>query len=131
MIFSFILYYSIFCNVVNKSNQVLGDSSFEISFQESGDWSTNEWGKYMNEIPRLEEFTACHWQRMRFFASDIIPIWSYCMVLDNSTKKLECTQIYLQNNPGTANRRIILHGWIIGGGGTLNKSFSTLKAFVV
>ena len=127
MIFSFILYYSIFCNVVNKSNQVLGDSSFEISFQESGDWSTNEWGKYMNEIPRLEEFTACHWQRMRFFASDIIPIWSYCMVLDNSTKKLECTQIYLQNNPGTANRRIILHGWIIGGGGTLNTTIDNFE----
>ena len=52
------------------------ESSFLVSFQESGDWTTNEWGKYIDEIRESEEFTACHWQKIRFYSSDIVPLWS-------------------------------------------------------
>ena len=96
-----------------QNHLVFSTQSFVVSFQDSGDWSTNEWGKYKGEIPELLEFTTCHWQKIRYFSEDIMNVWSYCRTQDPSGRKINCTQLYQRDNPGTAGRQIILGGEIL------------------
>ena len=48
--------------------------SFVVSFQDSGGWSTKEWVEFDKAIPLLTEFTACHWERIRYFSSECLGI---------------------------------------------------------
>ena len=75
--------------------------SFLISFQTNGGRSTNEWVEVIKPIPTLKEFTACHWEKIRFMSSDIVSVWAYCIAYRNQLNDINCTQLYSKRTPET------------------------------
>ena len=49
---------------------VCASQTFVISFQKSGGWSRKEWAEIDTPKKVLNEFTACHWEKIRYFSSD-------------------------------------------------------------
>ena len=46
--------------------------------------TTKMWGEYLSGLTESEEFTACHWMKIQYFAlGDFIPIWSYCTIVND------------------------------------------------
>ena len=84
--------------------------SFVVSFQNSGGWSTDEWAVFDKPIPLLKEFTACHWERIRYFSSDIMSVWAYCIANKLQKSIINCTQLYSYGNSTTANRQLVISG---------------------
>ena len=41
-----------------------------LKFQSVSDgvYTTEEWAAYREKIPHMDSFTACHWERLRFFS---------------------------------------------------------------
>ena len=68
-------------------------TSFEAVFQNSNIWSAQEWLEYQGNIPELKEFTACHWEKLQYFALRSNTIWAYCAVRSKAKKKLSCIQL--------------------------------------
>ena len=95
-------------------------STFMLSFQEPGVWSTKNWAEYDKDIPLLEEFTVCHWENIRYFSSDLMNVWAYCIHDRVQTHNMNCTQLYSSGNGSTSNQQIVLVGWV-GGGATHNE----------
>ena len=95
---------------------VVCESTFVVSFQKSGGWSTNEWVEINKSIPVLNEFTACHWEKIRYFSSDIMTPWSYCIAEELQRDDLNCTQIYSSGNGTTTDQQLVLEAWVNGGG---------------
>ena len=56
-----------------KDCTVLATSTFVVSFQSSGSWSTNEWVEVEKELPSLQQFTSCHWEKIRYSPRDGLP----------------------------------------------------------
>lgn len=81
---------------------------FIISFQSSDKLSVEEWAKYTGEISRLSEFTACHWEKSKWFSKDRNTIWSYCTKNDDDTD-IYCTQYYYKRDIDTGNRHMITY----------------------
>ena len=104
-----------FIILLSRNGKVVSSPTFSMSFQESGSWSTEEWAKYKDIIPRMEEFTACHWQNIRFFSAESMNVWAYCITDDANGKTIKCTEIFQRSDPSSANRQIILTGYIHGG----------------
>jgi len=110
------LWVSVVCTIVIlcgieqscKFCQALSTTSFGISFQNSGGWSTEEWAKYKNDIVSLRELTACHWEKIRFFSANVMTVWSYCTERNVSGDAMTCTLLYHVPNIKTANRGTIL-----------------------
>ena len=92
----------------------LSTSTFVISFQNSDLWSTKEWVEMNQNIPVLHEFTACHWERIRYFSTDAMYVWSYCIADRTNTNAINCTQAYSFGNSSTANQQLIHCIWING-----------------
>ena len=90
------------------------DKSFKVSFQYDGTWSRNEWVEYKGTIPRLEEFTVCHWERLHYFSSSQTVAWSYCSILSKRDDPLKCIGLYFTGIRKSANRRINFGVWIAG-----------------
>ena len=84
---------------------------------DSGGWSSKEWVEYKGEIPRLEEFTSCHWDKIRHFSPDIMTVWSYCTAERKNTAKIKCTQLFYSGNQTTTNQQVILSGFLNEGDG--------------
>ena len=101
--------------VFTNCGHVSCSSTFMVSFQNSGGWSTNEWVEYDQDIPVLEEFTACHWERIRYFSSDIMNVWAYCIADRVQTLDINCTQLYSSGNGSTGNQQVVLSVWVNGG----------------
>ena len=99
----------------SQTGKVISYPTFSMAFQGSGSWSTEEWAKYKNIIPRMEEFTACHWQNIRFFSAELMTVWAYCITHDVNGRTIKCTEIFQRSDPSSANRQIILTGYIHGG----------------
>ena len=93
-------------------NLVFG--KFIVSFQSKGELSTNEWAKYTGKIPPMKEFTSCHWEKIRYFASDYTAVWGYCQKASKEGQGIDCTQFYHRGDPLTMNRHIKVYGWIGG-----------------
>ena len=81
--------------------------------------TVDEWGKYTLPIPETQEFTACIWAKIQFFALDIIPLWSYCTlsILDikgitKNETAFRCIQLYLRPEIKTWNQQIQTIGWL-------------------
>ena len=79
---------------------------FEVIFQESGKWSPRQIAEYKGHIPSIPEFTACHWEKMQYFATRSNTIWSYCKVYSTNDKILTCIQLYSYGLESTAYRSI-------------------------
>ena len=71
------------------------EDSFVVTFQSNRNEgiSIEEWVEYIDEIPALEEFTACHWEYIEYFNDDLNSIWSYCTVDNKEDTEIKCTQI--------------------------------------
>ena len=89
--------------------------TFVVSFQEDGTWSTEEWVEFDKPIPMLNEFTACLWEKIRYFSFDFMPLWAYCVAYKQHQNELNCTQLYATGNSNTKNQDIEINGWINGG----------------
>ena len=87
---------------------------FKVSFQYDGNWSSNEWVEYQGTIPRLEEFTVCHWERLHYFATSYTVVWSYCSILSKYKAPFRCLGVYSTGIPSSANRRINIGVWLGG-----------------
>ena len=71
------------------------EKTFLVSFQTEGKISTEAWMKYKENITGIdEEFSACHWERIRYFAVEVNAIWAYCFIFSESDINLKCIQIY-------------------------------------
>ena len=86
--------------------------SFVASFQSKGGWSTDEWIEFNQPIPVLQEFTSCHWEKIRYVSSDFMSIWSYCIASRSHYDDLNCTQLFSKKNPATNYQRLTFDGWI-------------------
>ena len=106
---------------------VSATSTFVVSFQSSGGWATDEWVEYDVEIPRLEEFTSCHWDKLRHFSVDFMTVWSYCIADRNNNANMNCTQLYYSGNGTSANQQVILSGWLDGGYGEFNINIESYR----
>ena len=40
--------------------------TFMLNFQRSGNLSDSEWAEFDGEIPHLQAFTECHWEKLQF-----------------------------------------------------------------
>ena len=87
----------------------ISTSTFAISFQNSDGLSTDEWVEIDQNIPPLKEFTACHWEKIRYFSSQAMTIWAYCIADKNDRADINCTQIYSVGNVATANQHRTQH----------------------
>ena len=90
----------------------ISTSTFAISFQNSDGLSTDEWVEIDQNIPPLKEFTACHWEKIRYFSSQAMTIWAYCIADKNDRADINCTQIYSVGNVATANQQVQLCIWM-------------------
>ena len=91
-----------------------GHGSFTLSFQSKGELSTNEWAEYRKKIPPMKEFTACFWEKLRYFATDYTAVWGYCKQKSKTDQSIKCTQFYHRGTPSTMNRHINVYGWLDG-----------------
>ena len=88
--------------------------TFIVSFQSNGRLSTEEWVEYKEKLPIMREFTACHWERLMYFATDYTAVWGYCKQSFKNDTSIKCTQFYHRGDPSTMNRQIKVYGWIGG-----------------
>ena len=88
--------------------------TFIVSFQSNGTLSTKEWVEYKDKLPIMREFTACHWERLMYFATDYTAVWGYCKQSSKNDTSIKCTQFYHRGDPSTMNRQIKVYGWIGG-----------------
>jgi len=86
--------------------------SFVVSFQNSGGWSTEEWVEFDKPIPVLKEFTACHWEKTKYFSSDIMNVWAYCIANKAKKSSMHCVQLYTTGNGTTTNQQLLLLSWV-------------------
>ena len=54
-------------NVVHAST----NTTFSISLQSSKELTLEDYARYQGTIPRLDEFTACQWDKIKYFSSNI------------------------------------------------------------
>ena len=84
-------------------------SSFVVSFQSKGQLSIDQWMKYKKNITNIQkEFTACHWEKLRYFSSDSNIVWSYCYLTGSSDTQLKCWGFYHAVNLQSAGRNVDL-----------------------
>ena len=109
------LYILVMYSFIEKHHTLaLSTPTFVISFQNSDVWSTKEWVEMNQNIPVLNEFTACHWERIRYFSTDMMTIWSYCIADRTNRNAINCTQAYSFGNSSTANQQLVHCIWING-----------------
>ena len=94
---------------------VYPSSTFVVSLQKSGGWSLDEWVELEPPKEPLAEFTACHWEKLRYFSTEIMSVWAYCIANKNEMNNINCTQFYTTGNHTTMNQQVLLLSWINGG----------------
>ncbi len=82
-------------------------SSFILSFHASVDQQVgvDQWAEYVGEVPRLLEFTVCHWEYLVYF-NDVNSIWAYCFLKMENDTKPACTQYYSASDPSTLQKHM-------------------------
>ena len=94
---------------------IFASKTFVVSFQKDGGWSLNEWAEIETPNKVLNEFTTCHWEKIRYFSSDIMTIWSYCIANRTQLNDLNCTSLYSSGNGTTSDQQLVITGWVNGG----------------
>ena len=87
---------------------------FEVIFQENNKWSNTAIAEYEGQIPTILEFTACHWEKLQYFATRSNAIWSYCTKYSSKDETLSCLQLYSYGLDSTAYRSLSYNIWITG-----------------
>ena len=93
---------------------IRADEYFKIKLQKGGKWSDNEIAEYLGHIPAFSEFTACHWEKLKYFATRSNTIWSYCKVYSVKDETLRCLQLYSYGLKSKAYRSLSYNIWITG-----------------
>ena len=107
---NFLFILSFFVNMMVASSNAM--DTFIVSFQSQGTKSINHWMKYNKMINGFEkEFSACHWQKIRFFSLGMNAVWSYCFILQESDNDLKCIQL-VQKTSSDAGRNVDLWAFI-------------------
>ena len=113
-----IFVYYIQCHL---SALISSDSTFVASFKSDPNlerFNTEKWGKYVGEINEAINFTACHWEKLQFFATEYNPVWAYCIELSSSKSVdggkhgLSCIQLYTTSDTKTWGSKVNLMGWL-------------------
>ena len=86
-------------------------TTFSIHLQSQKSLSVNHWARYEDKLPKLYEFTVCHWDRMSYFSTGFNTIWSYCNT-KTVNSSLWCIQMEYALLFSTANRDAILRAWL-------------------
>ena len=87
---------------------------FEIIFNEDGKWSPEAIAEYRGDIPTMTEFTACHWEKLKYFGTRSNAIWAYCKTNSSEDILLSCIQLYSKPTQATGYRSISYNIWISG-----------------
>ena len=90
------------------------ENTFIVEFQSSGKWTKDETVEYQGDIPELNEFTSCHWQKDKYFAVASTVIWSYCFSQNKTNPNWNCVQLHYRGNKSVANRDVIFGGFFYG-----------------
>lgn len=91
-----------------------GFATFILNFQSSGELSLEQWAEYLGDIPPMQEFTSCIWEKLRYFATDYTAVWGYCHQTSANDLSISCTQFYHRGTPSTRERHINILGWLDG-----------------
>ena len=102
-----ILTYLVFAAQTGSVIHVSKTTTFSISLQSNKKLSLEDWARYDGNIPRLEEFTACHWDKLSYFSTHVSTIWNYCYTKTNNSS-LWCIQIEYAPLIETAYRHMLL-----------------------
>ena len=71
------------------------DKSFLVHFQKSGKWSNREVLEFKHDFSSsIQEFTACHWEKLDYFSRETNTIWSYSEVTNKSDSRLKGLNLY-------------------------------------
>ena len=81
---------------------------FQINNDEN--YSTEEWAEFKGKIPHLNAFTACHWERLRFFSVRDTAQWAFCYKNGEDQNDLRCTQIWYNRDPASGGRYVRVAG---------------------
>ena len=88
--------------------------SFKVDFQSSGVWSKDNTLAFKGKIPRLKEFTSCHWELDTYFSSELTNIWSYCFSEVMAHGNMKCIHFYHRGDRRVASRGVIFVGYFYG-----------------
>ena len=90
----------------------LGFSSKVMKFQidSGGSYSTEEWAAFKGKIPFMSSFTACHWEKLRFFNVRESCHWAYCYKNTNASTDYHCTQFWYNRDPDSGGRYVSAYG---------------------
>ena len=73
-------------------------------------YSTEEWAEFKGKIPHMNSFTACHWERLRFFSSRDSCQWAFCYKNKDVESDHHCTQFWYNRDAASAGRYVIASG---------------------
>ena len=96
------------------NGSAIGMQSFVALFQTdivgSQSAKSDVWIEFNKNITSANEFTVCHWIKIRFYNTDSAAcLWSYCTI-QNLGQGMECLQVCMNADIQTANRDLFLSG---------------------
>ena len=111
---------------ITNVNYVRSEKTFQMSFQPDIDGpssATNDaWIEFTNKIMASNDFTICHWIKIRFYNFKYAAcLWSYCTI-KTSSDKMKCLRICLDADKKSANRNLKLLAHIPSKSGTMYSS---------
>ena len=83
---------------------------FQIDSEGGGSYSTEEWAAYKGTIPHMSSFTACHWEKLRFFNVQESCQWAYCYKNTNASTDYKCTQLWYDRDSESGGRYVSVNG---------------------
>ena len=91
------------------------DKSFLVHFQKSGKWSDREVLEFKHDFSSsIQEFTACHWEKLDYFSRETNTIWSYSEVTNETDSRLKGLNAAIESNNSTGGRDARFVIWIDG-----------------
>ena len=75
-----------------------------------GSYSTDEWVEFKGKIPHMTSFTACHWEKLRFFNVRETCHWAFCYKNTNATSDIHCTQFWYIFDGDSGGRYVSAYG---------------------
>ena len=65
--------------------------------------------KYKGKVNGIEkELTIYHWEKLRYFSTEINSVWAYCYLKSSSDTAIKCLQLYLETDFVSGGRKVNL-----------------------
>ena len=110
-LFAYVLFIQLFTAYVAFGMQTFM-ASFQTDIEDNTFATTDVWAEFSTPIPRIKEFTVCHWIKMKFYNIKAAAcLWSYCTV-QTDEDEMECLQVCLGSIDGTLGRKVFIAGYI-------------------